>query len=127
MKKWFVLLALVFVFGLTACQSGPSSIDGYQTMLEDAGYEIESISEEDMDEVAAIYGDFVNILGGSKETSDEESYGIVVEYEDNKEAKEFYDSIKEMLESFAMIDVEIKIVGKYIIMGDDAFMKALKL
>ena len=126
MKKWLFVLVMVLAFGLTACQTGLSSIEDYQELLEASGYTIESLEEADMNEVRAFYGDFVQILGASNESGSKASYGLVAEYENSKVAKEMYEEIEPLLDLYSMSDIEIKLVGKYLIMGDAAFMKAVK-
>ena len=131
MKKLLctLLLALTCVV-FAACV--PSNIEKAKAKMEDAGYKVETLSKDDVEDedAAGVVGalsahkvDSDSILGGAVETITGDSDWIMATLFDSKDsAKKYYD--KYAKEEEAEEDQIIKLDGKWIYMGTEAAVEA---
>ncbi len=91
MKKLLLVLTLSLVFALSACAK---SLEDYEEMLEEKGWEVETITiDEFMEEFSpdeSLEG-ATNILFASKLES--YGFGFIIEFDSRSNAKDYYESI----------------------------------
>lgn|GEM_PF-2283102 len=96
MKKFVLFIVLSSVFLLAAC----ASLDTYESRLEDAGWDVETVTEEDlpgiideqefMDEVG-----ISGILYATRGDLGDLEFGFVIEFTDSDDAIELYEFLSE--------------------------------
>lgn len=123
-KVLFLFVAMLF---LTACSSGKSLSD-YKKMYEDAGWQIEEVEEDEEDELSD-FGSALGALFGIKNTvsffiEEDDFYGTIIEFKEDKNAKAFLSS---MAEFYDQLNMKTKRIGKFVFLStDDVFFEVIE-
>ena len=121
MKK-FRLLSLLLIVVLCVGMLTACGMNSYQKKLEDAGYTVEVVSQEELEETNAMYeqmGIDITIKGGLSAVKDLTSYVSIIQLGSKSEAED-------LAASFKLIGMDYVIDGSYLITGDEEGLKLFK-